>query len=65
MFNDKTLVPLMVHDMIDSFENCDDIAMNVMVAHFLAKAAFPQCPGLYIRSQNRQIIENESEFYCC
>lgn len=60
MFNDKALVPKTVHDMIDSVENCDDIAMNVMVAHFLDKAALPQCPGLYIRSQNCQSIESES-----
>lgn len=41
-------LPKEVQDMIDSFQNCEDITMNVMVAHLLAKSGHPQCSGLRI-----------------
>ena len=46
-------IPEKAKDMIDSLQNCEDITMNVMVAHLLAQSGHPQCSGLRLMSSAR------------
>ena len=62
MFN-SPFVPTVVHDLIDRFENCDDLALNVMVADYLARVDTPQCCGIYVKGRDVRNLEGEtSEF---
>ena len=46
-------LPEEAKQMIDTLQNCEDIAMNVMVADVLAKSGHPQCSGLRLQSSSR------------
>ena len=61
MFNDKDEVPYGVHQLIDSKENCDDLAMNFVVGKHLAKKfGSPQCVGLYVYPTVTKNIEKDA-----
>ena len=60
MFNDSDEVPKSVHKLVDRTQNCDDIAMNVMVAHHLTRVDRPQSSGLYVKPKNIWNIEKET-----
>lgn len=54
LFN--STLPKSIQEMIDSLQSCEDMAMNVLVAHYLAKTGRPQCPGLLVN--HRKTIQN-------
>ena len=56
-------VPPGVHEMIDKFQNCEDIAFNVMVADHLNKSGTPQCPGVYVEPADLQWVEKLAGVY--
>ena len=61
MFNDHNIIPQEVHDLIDSRNNCEDIAMNIMVGrHLLGETGQPQCSGLFVRPVKLQNLERET-----
>ena len=41
-------LPRQLYNFIDEYMNVDDIAMNVMVADYLAKVDRPQCSGFLV-----------------
>lgn len=58
MFNSEE-VPPSVHELIDSRENCDDLAFNFMVGRHLAKTSeTDQCVGVYVSPTVTKNIEN-------
>ena len=57
MFSDSAVLPHGVHRMIDLANNCEDIAMNVMVTHYLTSVDKPQCSGLYVRPKLLKNLE--------
>lgn len=61
MFSDSAVLPHGVHRMIDLANNCEDIAMNVMVTHYLTSVDKPQCSGLYVRPKLLKNLESNSE----
>ena len=63
MFNDS--VPKSVHELVDRTQNCDDIAMNVMVAHHLARVDRPQSSGMYVKPKSIWNIEKETSELAC
>ena len=54
MFNES--LPSDIHQMIDRFQNCEDISMNVMVGDYLARLGCPQPSGLFIHTKSIQYI---------
>ncbi len=60
MFNDSSIVPKSVHQLVDEMQNCEDIAMNVMVSQYLASTGHPQCSGLYVKPIDVRNLEMES-----
>ena len=61
MYN--TTLPQTVYELIDVTQNCDDIAMNVMVADYLKKSGQPQCPGIVVRGYTVKNLETEESKY--
>lgn len=65
MFN-SPFVPKVVHSLIDQFQNCDDLALNVMIADYLAREDRPQCNGIYVKGRDVRNMEKEtSEYVVC
>jgi hypothetical protein len=61
MFNDHSVVPRAVHNLIDSRQNCEDIAMNVMVGQYLVgETGRPHCSGLFVKPVQLQNLERET-----
>lgn len=61
MFNDHHVVPPAVHDLIDSTNNCEDIALNVMVGGYLLReTGRQQCSGLFVKPVQLQNLEKET-----
>ena len=54
MFNESVLSE--IHRMIDKFQNCEDISMNVMVGDYLARLGLPQPSGLFIHTKSIRYI---------
>ena len=54
LFN--STLPESIRVMIDSLQSCEDMAMNVLVARYLANSGQPQCPGLLVN--HRKTIQN-------
>ena len=50
-------VPPGVYEMIDKFQNCEDLAFNVMVADHLNKSGTPRCPGVFVEPKGLQGLE--------
>lgn len=59
MFN-SALVPKVVHKLIDRFQNCDDLAMNVVVSNYLARVDRPQCCGIYVKGRDIRNMEGQT-----
>lgn len=57
-------LPEEAKQMIDNLQNCEDIAMNVMVADVLARSGHPQCSGLRLQASSRirNLEKQSSEF---
>ena len=61
MFNDHSVVPQAVHNLIDSRNNCEDIAMNVMVGQYLRhELGRPHCSGLFVKPVQLWNLERET-----
>ena len=61
MFNDHSVVPQAVHKLIDSRNNCEDIAMNVMVGQYLLRElGRPQCSGFFVKPVQLWNLERET-----
>lgn len=58
MFN--STLPEAVYKLVDTTQNCDDIAMNVMVASYLEEQGQPQCPGIVVRGYTVKNLETEA-----
>ena len=58
MYN--TSLPDAVYDLVDITQNCDDIAMNVLVASYLESQGQPQCPGILVRGFSVKNLETEA-----
>lgn len=58
LFNSS--LPADVYDLVDITQNCDDIAMNVMVANYLERHGQPQCPGILVRGFSVKNLETEA-----
>lgn len=59
LFN--STLPKSIHKMIDDIQSCEDIAMNMLVAHHLARSGHPQCPGLLVKPKTKiKNLENET-----
>ena len=64
MFNDHSVVPRTVYDLIDSRNNCEDIAMNVMVGQYLlGEMGRPHCSGLFVKPVQLYNLERETSEY--
>ena len=60
MFNDRSVVPESVSTLIDTLNNCEDIAVNVMVGAYLKKVYQPQCAGVFVKATKMMNFENEA-----
>ena len=61
MFNDRSIVRQEVHNLIDVMNNCEDIAMNVMVGQYLLRElGRPRCSGLFVKPVQLQNLEKET-----
>ena len=56
-------VPPGVYEMIDKFQNCEDISFNVMVADHLKKSGTPKCPGVFIEPTDLRWLEKSAGVY--
>ena len=56
-------VPPGVHEMIDKFQNCEDISFNVMVADHLNKSGTPKCPGVFVEPKGLRGLEKLAGVY--
>ena len=56
-------VPPGVYEMIDKFQNCEDIAFNAMVADHLNKYGSPKCPGIFIEPTDLRWLEKSASMY--
>ena len=64
MFNDRSVVPRAVYDLIDLRNNCEDIAMNVMVGQYLlGEMGRPHCSGLFVKPVQLYNLERETSEY--
>ena len=62
MFNDHNVVPPEVHELVDVTNNCEDIAMNVMVGRYLlGERGQPHCAGLFVKPVQLQNLERQRE----
>ena len=59
MFNSKA-VPADVHQLIDEEQNCEDIAINVMIGRHLARVDHPQCSGIYVQPRDVRNLEKDA-----
>ena len=61
MFNDRRVVPPAVHELIDRTNNCEDIALNIMVGgYLLEETGRPRCPGVFVKPVQLQNLERET-----
>ena len=59
LFN-SPLVPSAIHNLIDKFQNCDDLAMNVVISDYLARVDRPQCCGIYVKPRDVRNMEGDT-----
>lgn len=59
MFNSKA-VPTSVHQLIDKEQNCEDIALNVMIGRHLARVDRPQCSGIFVQPRDVRNLEKDA-----